>query len=189
MKVERATFILKGKVDIWWEDVKNVKGIHEEDLTWNAFGRLFKENYFFERYYNDKSKEFYELRMCSMTKDEYTSRFFEALRPFKILEKIGQVAYQLALPPIVKFHHVFHISLLKKFIKDVDHVIDWYVLKVKQEGELQLEPHCILQQKHLMLRNRAIEQVKVQWKQCGPEESTWEMEDQMRALYPSLFGG
>jgi len=61
----------------------------------------------------------------------------------------------------MKVHDVFHISLLKKYIKDVDHVIDWFVLQVEQEGEFQLEPQCILQWKHLMLRNRAIEKVKV----------------------------
>ena len=33
IKGREATFSLKGKVDIWWEDVKNVKCIHEEDLT------------------------------------------------------------------------------------------------------------------------------------------------------------
>eukprot|EP00253_Pinus_taeda_P027710 PITA_27710 len=55
--------------------------------------------------------------------------------PFEILERIGAVAYQLALPPIVKVQDVFHISLLKKYIKDVDHVIDWFVLQVEQEGE------------------------------------------------------
>ena len=72
-------------------------------------------------------------------------------------------------------------------IKGVDHVIDWSVLQVEQEGEFQPEPQCILQRKHLMLRNRTIEQFKVQWKHFGPEEATWEMANQMRALYPSLF--
>ena len=50
------------------------------------------------------------------------------------------MAYQLALPPTMKVHDVVHISLLKKYIKDVDHVIDWSVLQVEQEGEFQLEP-------------------------------------------------
>ena len=50
----------------------------------------------------------------------------------EILETIGPVEYQLALPPTMKVHDVFHISLLKKYIKDVDHVIDWSVLKVEQ---------------------------------------------------------
>ena len=40
-----------------------------------------------------------------------------------------------------------------------------------------------------MLKNIAIEQVKVQWKHFRPEEATWKMVDQMRAMYPSLFVG
>jgi hypothetical protein len=33
--------------------------------------------------------------------------------PFEILDKVRRVAYRLALPPIVKAHNVFHVSLLK----------------------------------------------------------------------------
>lgn len=44
--------------------------------------------------------------------------------PFRNIERIRPVAYRLTLPPIVKFHDVFHVSLLKKYVKDVDHVID-----------------------------------------------------------------
>ena len=40
-----------------------------------------------------------------------------------------------------------------------------------------------------MLHNQAIDQVKVQWKHFGLDEATWEMEDQMWALFPSLFSG
>ena len=80
MKAKITTFSLKGKMDIWWEDVKNVKGIHEEDLTWHASERLFKKKYLSERYYDDRAKEFYVFQMGSMTYDEYTSRFLELLR-------------------------------------------------------------------------------------------------------------
>ena len=97
--------------------------------------------------------------------------------------------YKLALPPTTKFHDVFHVSLLKIYVNDVDHVIDWSILQVEQEGELQTESRCILKWKHLILRNRAIEKVKVQWKHFGPEEAMWEMVDQMWALYPLLFVG
>lgn len=60
--------------------MKNVKGIHEEDLTWHEFERLFKKKHFSERYFDDKAKEFYELWIGSMIDDEYTSRFLELLR-------------------------------------------------------------------------------------------------------------
>lgn len=43
---------------------------------------------------------------------------------FSFIERIGPVAYRLALPPIVKFDDVLDVSLLKKYVKDIDHVID-----------------------------------------------------------------
>ena len=48
--------------------------------------------------------------------------------PFDILPKLGSVVYQLALPPNMKVHNVFHVSILKIYVHDVSHVIDWNVL-------------------------------------------------------------
>jgi len=45
------------------------------------------------------------------------------------------VDYQLTLPLIVKVHDVFHVSLLKKYVKDFDHVIEWSVLQVEPDRE------------------------------------------------------
>jgi len=56
MKARVATFIPKGKADIWWEYVNNVTCIHEEDLTWSEFKRLFKKKYLLERYFDDREK-------------------------------------------------------------------------------------------------------------------------------------
>jgi len=55
--------------------------------------------------------------------------------PFKILERIGPMAYRLALSPKMNVHDVFHPSLLKRYVNNVDHVIDWYVLQVEPKGE------------------------------------------------------
>ena len=60
--------------------------------------------------------------------------------PFRIIERIGPIAFQLALPLTAKVYDVFHVSLVKKYVKDVDHVIDWFVLQVYPEGEFQPEP-------------------------------------------------
>jgi len=51
----------------------------------------------------------------------------------------------------MKIHNVFHVSFLKKYVKDVDHVTDWSILKVEIDGESLIEPQCILQKKVLML--------------------------------------
>ena len=85
--------------------------------------------------------------------------------------------------------NVFHVSLLKKYVKDVDHVIEWSVFQVEPKGELHMEHQCILQRKMSMLQNRAIEQAKVQWKHFGPDEATWEMEYHMQIMCPYLFVG
>ena len=54
------------------------------------------------------------------------------------------MVYRLALPPTVNVRNVFHVSFLKTYVKDVDHVIDWSVLEVEPEGEFQPEPGKIL---------------------------------------------
>ena len=46
--------------------------------------------------------------------------------PFDILKRVGEVAYQLALPPtLTSTHDVFHVSMLKKYMSDASHKIDY----------------------------------------------------------------
>eukprot|EP00253_Pinus_taeda_P029642 PITA_29642 len=59
--------------------------------------------------------------------------------PFNIIERIGSISYQLALPSIGKVYDVLHVSLLKKYLKDVDHVIQLSVLQVEPNGQFQPE--------------------------------------------------
>jgi hypothetical protein len=63
---------------------------------------------------------------------------------FEILERIGPVAYMIALPASMSIHNVFHVSFLKKYVPDANHVIDWNVIQVEQEGAFQVHPVCIL---------------------------------------------
>jgi hypothetical protein len=73
--------------------------------------------------------------------------------PFESLERIGAVAYMLALPASMTVHNLFHVSFLKKYILDSNHVIDWNVIQVEQEGVLQMHPVHILDRKRKQLRN------------------------------------
>ena len=82
---------------------------------------------------------------------------------FEILERIGHVAYMLALPTSMTIHNVFHVSLLKNYFHHVNHVIDWNVIQVEQEGAFQVHLVHILDWKIKQLHNRSIEIVKVQW--------------------------
>ena len=52
---------------------------------------------------------------------------------FDVLEIIGPFAYRLALPDSTRAHNVFHVSLLKKYVHDPNHVINWDVIQVEPE--------------------------------------------------------
>ena len=66
-------------------------------------------------------------------------------------------------------------------------MVDWNVVQVEPEGEFLVESDCILGRREITLRNCTIGQVKVQWKHLSPEETTWELESNMREAYPNLF--
>lgn len=104
-----------------------------------------------------------------------------------MLARVGPVAYQLALPVNIKIHKVIHVSLLKKYVHDPSHVINWHVVQVEPEGEFLAKPLCILDLRVVTLCNRDLVQLKVQWKRFTREEGTWELEDAFKEFYPSMF--
>ena len=106
---------------------------------------------------------------------------------FEILERIGPVEYMLELPTSMCIQNVFHVSLLKKYIPDANHVIDWNAIQVKQKSAFQVYLVCIFDQKIKQLRNRTIDLVKVQWTRYGHEDVNWEHEDAMQAEYLHIF--
>ena len=77
-----------------------------------------------------------KLRSCAKLSPRYCW-------PFEVLERIGPVAYRLALPARTR-HNVFYVSLLKKYVHDPNHVINWDVIQGGPKGEIQTEPLHIL---------------------------------------------
>jgi hypothetical protein len=59
--------------------------------------------------------------------------------PFRVLTRMGPIAYQLALPSNLKVNNVFHVSLLKKYVHDITHVVNWNVIQVEPECYFQVE--------------------------------------------------
>ncbi|KAL3510631.1 hypothetical protein ACH5RR_030032 [Cinchona calisaya] len=108
--------------------------------------------------------------------------------PFEILKRVGNLAYQLALPPeLARVHNIFHVSQLRKYISDPSHVIDYQPLSSKEELVYEEVPVRIIDTKEQVLRHRSIPFVKVQWSNHSEREATWESEINMRNKYPYLF--
>jgi len=80
LKARMAIYNLTGNADIWWQDIKRVKGIKEKYMTWGIFKKYFKRKYLSEQYYEEKAKEFYDLRLGFMTMKELCSKFSSLLR-------------------------------------------------------------------------------------------------------------
>ena len=114
-----------------------------------------------------------------------SSRF---IGPLEILERIGTVAYRLALPhSMTGVHEVFHVSMLRKYTPDPAHVVDWGQIEVDTDGTFEEGPVCIVDSRDQVLRRKTMRLARVLWRKYGVEESTWEREDTMRATYPFLF--
>ena len=108
--------------------------------------------------------------------------------PFEILERVGTVAYWLALPPNMSgVHEVFHVSMLRKYTPDPAHVVDWGQIEVNIDGTFEEGPVCIVDSCDQVLRRKTVRLVRVLWRHYGVEESTWEREDTMQTTYPFLF--
>ena len=110
------------------------------------------------------------------------------IRPFKILKRVGTIAYRLALPPNMSgVNEVFHVSMLRRYTPDPAHVVDWEEIEVETDGTFEEGPMCIMDSRDQVLRRKTLRIVRVLWQHLGVEESTWEREDTMRATYPFLI--
>ena len=101
--------------------------------------------------------------------------------PFEVLKRVGQVAYELALPlGLSGVHPVFHVSMLKRYHGDGNYIIRWDSVLLDENLTYEEEPVAILHREIRKLRLREIASIKVQWKNQPVEEATWEKEADMQ---------
>lgn len=105
--------------------------------------------------------------------------------PFKIVQWIGSVAYQMDLPLTSRIHPVFHISLLKQKLSTQVCPLPIVPL-VDSEGVVLPVLECILQQRMKKANNRAITKVLIKWKGAEEVESRWESLRKLHQTYPHL---
>ena len=129
--------------------------------------------------------------MCSSDLDEGGRRGKLNPRyvgPFKILERIGPVAYRLALSPeLANVHDVFHVSMLRRYVSDPSHVLIRPTIEIEKNLSYEERPIRILDRQEKRLRSKVIPLVKVWWENQSRNEATWEKETDMRQKYPRLF--
>ena len=82
--------------------------------------------------------------------------------PFEVIEKVGLVAYKLALPPELEMiHNVFHVSMLRRYRLDPSHVVSSKTIELKPDLTYEGEPMEILAREVKELRNKRIPLIKV----------------------------
>ena len=95
--------------------------------------------------------------------------------PYEVIEKVGPVAYHLALPlELEKIHNVFHMSMLRRYQSDPSHVVSSETIELRLDLTYEEEPIEILARKVKELRNKKISLVKVLWRNHKIKEATWE---------------
>ncbi|GJX40377.1 putative reverse transcriptase domain-containing protein [Tanacetum coccineum] len=108
--------------------------------------------------------------------------------PFKVIERVGEVAYKLELPEeLSRVHNTFHVSNLKKCHADEPLAVPLDGLHLDDKLHFVEEPLEIVGREVKRLKRSRIPLVKVRWNSKRGPEFTWEREDQFKKKYPHLF--
>ena len=103
--------------------------------------------------------------------------------PYRVIRRVGQVAYELELPQGKKIHNIFHVSCPKKSLGQ-QVIVTKELPPTDDEGHLVLQPKAIIDTRERQLRNRTIREFLVRWKNLPDEDAAWENEKILQ--HPSL---
>ena len=82
--------------------------------------------------------------------------------PFEVPKRVGEVAYELALPPgLSGVHPVFHVFMLKRYHGDGNYIIRWDSVLLDENLSYEEEPVAILYREVRKLKSRGTASVKV----------------------------
>ena len=113
--------------------------------------------------------------------------------PYKVLERRGEVAYQLELPAaLLGVHDVFHVSQLKKCHAEMAEVslrdtVPLDAIQLEIDLTYEEKPVKILETTERVTRTKTIKFCKVQWSHHTEEEATWERKEDLKQDHPHLF--
>jgi hypothetical protein len=112
-----------------------------------------------------------------------TSKFYG---PFRVLQKVGKLAYKLQLPEGVKIHPVFHVSQLKKHLGK--HVVPEPGLPlITPDGRIKTKPLQVMETRSLPRNNVLVTQWLVQWANLSPADASWEDAHFIKTIFPDFY--
>jgi len=103
--------------------------------------------------------------------------------PYRILQKIGSVAYKLELPTEARIHPVFHVSQLKKKLGKLIQVQNQMP---SHNIEVIKEPEVILERRMVNRLGKAVSEVLVKWKQLPVDDASWENYWELVKKFPAF---
>jgi hypothetical protein len=95
--------------------------------------------------------------------------------PYRIMRRVGEVAYELELPKESKIHNVFHVSCLKNAVGQFTNTSE-ELPPLDEDGQLELVPEEVLEFRERKLRSRVIRECLIRWRGIPLEDATWESE-------------
>ena len=110
--------------------------------------------------------------------------------PFVITERVDKVSYRLELPQHMSgIHPVFHVSMLRKHMKDDNRVVVPEILGVNVRPDIsyEVEPIRILARSERKLCTKVQKMMKILWNAMDESDATWELEKNVRKDFPHLF--
>ena len=122
----------------------------------------------------------------SVVNHPYPKLAFKFFGPYKVLERIGPVAYRLELPSDSLVHPVFHISQLKPFTPNYTPVYSALPL-LSDLSAADLFPEAVLDRRLVKKGNRAVPQVLVKWAHLPSTSATWEDFYVVQRRFPSAL--
>ena len=103
--------------------------------------------------------------------------------PYKVMRRVGEVAYELELSAGSRIHNIFHVSGLKKALGQPE-TATLELPPTDDEGHLVLQPESILDTRERKLRSRKVKEYLIRWRNLPDEDATWEGENILQ--HPSL---
>ena len=123
--------------------------------------------------------------VCFDTRGNLSPRY---IGPYMSTARVGALAYHLQLPKSMSgVHPVFHVSMLRKYLKDPKQKNEAEPVIIQHDLTMECHPVRILDSSDRVMQNRTIKYVKVLWTNQSEREATWELEAQIREMYPELF--